>query len=69
MIYPTLKDVDRFAYFNFALCTNKPNGILGSIQVDFGDIKKAEANPDVLVLLKKPLIPNELEAVLKKYFK
>ncbi|RZK64841.1 MAG: response regulator, partial [Pedobacter sp.] len=34
----------------------------------FGDIKKAEANPYVIKLLKKPLFPKELEELLKKYF-
>ncbi len=39
-----------------------------SSTLDFGDIKKAEANPYVIKLLKKPLFPKELEEVLKKYF-
>jgi len=39
-----------------------------SSTLDFGDIKKTEANPDVIKLLKKPLILNELEELLKKYF-
>jgi CheY-like chemotaxis protein len=39
-----------------------------SSTLDFGDIKKAEANPFVIKLLKKPLFPKELEELLKKYF-
>jgi len=39
-----------------------------SSTLDFGDIKKAEANPYVIKLLKKPLFPKELEEVLKRYF-
>ncbi|RZL12208.1 MAG: response regulator, partial [Pedobacter sp.] len=39
-----------------------------SSTLDFGDIKKAEANPYVIKLLKKPLYPKELEELLKKYF-
>jgi CheY-like chemotaxis protein len=38
-----------------------------SSTLDFGDIKKAEANPYVIKLLKKPLFPKELEEVLNKY--
>ncbi|WEK20748.1 MAG: response regulator [Candidatus Pedobacter colombiensis] len=39
-----------------------------SSTLDFGDIKKAEASLHVVKLLKKPLFPKELEAVLKKHF-
>lgn len=38
-----------------------------SSTLDFGDIKKAEANPHVIRLFKKPLFPKELEEVLAKY--
>lgn len=38
-----------------------------SSTLDFGDIKKAEANPLVLKLLKKPLYPNELKELLNNY--
>jgi len=38
-----------------------------SSTLDFGDIKKAEANPYVIKLLKKPLYPKELEELLKKH--
>jgi len=40
-----------------------------SSTLDFGDIKKAEANPYVIKLLKKPLFPKELEEVLNKFIK
>jgi CheY-like chemotaxis protein len=39
-----------------------------SSTLDFGDIHKAEANPYVLKLLKKPLIPAELAAIFKANF-
>lgn len=39
-----------------------------SSTLDFGDIKKAEANLHVVKLLKKPLFPTELEDLLKKHF-
>jgi CheY-like chemotaxis protein len=38
-----------------------------SSTLDFGDIKKAEANPHVIRLFKKPLFPKELEEVLAKH--
>lgn len=38
-----------------------------SSTLDFGDIKKAEANPHVIKLFKKPLFPKELEEVLASY--
>ncbi|MNK11490.1 Polar-differentiation response regulator DivK [compost metagenome] len=38
-----------------------------SSTLDFGDIKKAEANPLVIKLLKKPLYPNELQELLNKH--
>lgn len=39
-----------------------------SSTLDFGDIRKAEANPYVLKLLKKPLIPAELAAIFNSNF-
>ena len=39
-----------------------------SSTLDFGDIHRAEANPDVLKLFKKPLIPSELEGLFKVTF-
>lgn len=38
-----------------------------SSTLDFGDIKRAEASPHVVKLLKKPLMPKELAEVLKKH--
>ncbi|WP_158795767.1 response regulator [Pedobacter sp. L105] len=40
-----------------------------SSTLDFGDIHKAEANPYVIKLLKKPLIPSELEIIFNANFK
>lgn len=39
-----------------------------SSTLDFGDIKKAEANPHVIKLLKKPLMTAELETIFKANF-
>jgi len=39
-----------------------------SSTLDFGDIQKAEANSYVIKLLKKPLIPTELENLLRSNF-
>lgn len=39
-----------------------------SSTLDFGDIKRAEASLHVVKLLKKPLLPKELEEVFLKYF-
>jgi len=39
-----------------------------SSTLDFGDIRKAEANPYVIRLLKKPLITSELEMTFKSIF-
>lgn len=39
-----------------------------SSTLDFGDIRKAEANSNVIKLLKKPLIPGELAAIFKGHF-
>ena len=40
-----------------------------SSTLDFGDIQKAEANPHVVKLLKKPLKPVELQEILTRYYK
>lgn len=52
---------------------NLPNSITESCKIamlsstlDFGDIQRAEANPHVIKLLKKPLIPQTLLNVLKE---
>jgi len=42
--------------------------VMLSSTLDFGDIKKAEANRHVVELLKKPLFPDELKDILLKYF-
>lgn len=39
-----------------------------SSTLDFGDIRKAEANPHVIKLLKKPLVTAELEMIFKANF-
>lgn len=39
-----------------------------SSTLDFGDIRKAEANSYVIKLLKKPLIPGELAAIFNANF-
>ncbi len=39
-----------------------------SSTLDYGDIKKAEANLHIIKFLKKPLYPTELEDLLKKHF-
>ena len=38
-----------------------------SSTLDFGDIKKAEANPLVIKLLKKPLYPGELKELMTRH--
>lgn len=48
--------------------TNCPIAILSST-LDFGDIKKAEANPYIVKLLKKPLLLQEIADVLKLHSK
>ena len=40
-----------------------------SSTLDFGDIQKAEANPYVVKLLKKPLKPAELQEILTRYYR
>jgi CheY-like chemotaxis protein len=42
--------------------------VMLSSTLDFGDIHKAEANPYVLKLLKKPLVPAELASIFKANF-
>ena len=59
--------LDVFKKFPAAVAEKCLIAILSST-LDFGDIKKAEANPLVIKLLKKPLFPKELEELLKRYF-
>lgn len=64
-----MPDMDGFDFL--AVYKNFPKWFLEkcklailSSTLDFGDIKKAEANPLVLKLLKKPLYPHELQELL-----
>jgi len=59
--------LDRYKNFPSAVTDNCLVVMLSST-LDFGDIKKAEANPHVIRLLKKPLITAELETIFKTYF-
>lgn len=62
--------------FDFLECYKKlPKQLTGACQIamlsstlDFGDIKRAEASLHVISLLRKPLIPKELEELMKKHF-
>lgn len=57
-------------YKNFPAVTKEKSLIaMLSSTLDFGDIKKAEANPYVIKLLKKPLSTKELEKIFKANFK
>lgn len=47
--------------------TQKCSIAMLSSTLDFGDIKRAEASPHVVKLLRKPLLPKELAEVLKKH--
>jgi CheY-like chemotaxis protein len=47
---------------------SKPLIAMLSSTLDFGDIRKAEANQYVITLLKKPLYPTQLEAIVKNNF-
>ena len=58
--------LENFKKFPKSLTDKCLIAILSST-LDFGDIKKAEANPYVVKLLKKPLVPKELEEVLNKH--
>jgi len=57
-------------YKNFPPATKEKSLIaMLSSTLDYGDIKKAEANPYVIKLLKKPLSPLELDKIFKANFK
>jgi CheY-like chemotaxis protein len=57
-------------YKNFPAAAKEKSLIaMLSSTLDFGDIKKAEANPYVLKLLKKPLSTLDLDKIFKAYFK
>jgi len=67
-----MPEMDGFEFLE--IYRNFPKAFLDSCKLailsstlDFGDIKKAEANPLVIKLLKKPLYPNELQELLNKH--
>ena len=67
-----MPEMDGFEFLE--IYKNFPKAFIDSCRIailsstlDFGDIKKAEANPYVIKLLKKPLYPKELEELLKKH--
>lgn len=67
-----MPEMDGFEFLEIykglpATITDKCLVAILSSTLDFGDIKRAEANPHVIRLLKKPLLPKELEEVLKTY--
>ena len=49
--------------------TNQCQIAMLSSTLDFGDIQKAEANPYVVKLIKKPLKPDELREILARYYR
>ncbi len=57
--------LDHYSKLPKTFTNNCPVAMLSST-LDFGDIKRAEANIFVVKLLKKPLLPVELAAVLNK---
>ncbi len=64
-----MPDMDGFEFLEVfkklpTLILEKCKLAILSSTLDFGDIKKAEANPFVLKLLKKPLYPQELKELL-----
>lgn len=67
-----MPEMDGFEFLE--IYKNFPNNFINHCKVailsstlDFGDIKRAEANPYVLKLLKKPLYPNDLSNLLSNY--
>lgn len=67
-----MPEMDGFEFLEIykglpAAITDKCLVAILSSTLDFGDIKRAEANPHVIRLLKKPLSPKELEEVLNSY--
>jgi len=56
--------LEHFKLFPAAITRKCPIAMLSST-LDFGDIKRAEANPFIMKLLKKPLNPAELSALIK----
>ena len=67
-----MPEMDGFEFLE--IYKNFPKSFLDSCRLailsstlDFGDIKKSEANPLVVKLLKKPLYPNELKDLINKH--
>lgn len=61
-----MPEMDGFEFLEYYkdFPEKRPVAMLSST-LDFGDIKKAEANPYVIKLLKKPLAPAELAALVQ----
>ena len=57
--------LERYKILPKSLTSRCPVAMLSST-LDFGDIKRAEANVYVVKLLKKPLLPNELAALINR---
>ncbi|MEE1943856.1 response regulator [Pedobacter sp. KR3-3] len=55
--------LEEFKRFPKSFTDTCPVAMLSST-LDFGDIQKAEANPYVIKLLKKPLLPTELAKLI-----
>ncbi|EDM36534.1 two-component response regulator [Pedobacter sp. BAL39] len=67
-----MPEMDGFEFLEFYKrlsndITDKCLVAILSSTLDFGDIQRAEANPQVIRLLKKPLMPAELKEILDKY--
>jgi len=68
-----MPEMDGFEFLdNYKLLPDKlksrPLIAMLSSTLDFGDIRKAEANQYVITLLKKPLYPTQLETIVKDNF-
>jgi len=55
--------LEEFKRFPKSFTDTCPVAMLSST-LDFGDIQKAEANPYVIKLLKKPLLPKDLQELI-----
>lgn len=60
--------LDHYDRLPKSFTNNCPMAMLSST-LDFGDIKRAEANRYVTKLLKKPLLPTELAALIRNCYK
>lgn len=68
-----MPDMDGFEFLEFFRNLPKKtvdNCLIAMLSstLDFGDINKAEASRHIIELLKKPLLPEELEDLLKRHF-